>query len=395
MALSLEEAFAQAASKIENIDQLVRVVLSGRRRNFNPEFERIDIRPVKIKDEVKYQVVESDGRQDFTKNFAKSELKIEDYLTAGYANILVEMVGGTYSLRVTKKGEALVHEDKVSRQQNLDHDRKKPRLLDPADPFLIEVGISDKAGVIKPSRQDKYIQVEEFLRILAPTVEEAISTGKLAKPTTSNPLRIVDLGCGNAYLTFAVHQYLNKVEVPTHVTGIDIRPQSFKSNTEIAKKLGITSSIEFKAESIDKNSVGECDLAIALHACDTATDDAIAWGVTHGAKILLIAPCCQHDLQTQMVKAPEPWSLLTKFGLIKERLGDLLTDSLRAQILKLKGYRTEIIEFIASDHTPRNILIRAVFTGAKPEQSEFKKYEELCKEWGVEPALAGRLNVID
>ena len=230
---------------------------------------------------------------------------------------------------------------------------------------------------------------------MVPTIEEAISTGKLVKPTIDKPLQIVDLGCGNAYLTFAVHQYLNREAIPTKVIGIDIRPQSFKSNSEIAQRLGITSTIEFKAESIRKNSVENCDIAIALHACDTATDDAIAWGVTHGAKILLLAPCCQHDLQTQMVKAPEPWSLLTKFGLIKERLGDLLTDSFRAQILKLNGYRTDVIEFIASDHTPRNILIRAVFTGAKAEQSEIKKYNELCELWGVEPALAGRLNVID
>jgi SAM-dependent methyltransferase len=304
-------------------------------------------------------------------------------------------VSGTYSLRITKKGEALVHEDKVPHDQNLEHDRKKARLLDSSDPFLIEVGISDQNGVVKPSRQDKYIQVEEFLRIMVPTIEEAISTGKLAKPTFDKPLQIVDLGCGNAYLTFAVHQYLNREAIPTKVIGIDIRPQSFKSNSEIAQRLGITSTIEFKAESIRKNSVENCDIAIALHACDTATDDAIAWGVTHGAKILLLAPCCQHDLQTQMVKAPEPWSLLTKFGLIKERLGDLLTDSFRAQILKLNGYRTDVIEFIASDHTPRNILIRAVFTGAKAEQSEIKKYNELCELWGVEPALAGRLNVID
>ena len=112
-------------------------------------------------------------------------------------------------------------------------------------------------------------------------------------------------------------------------------------------------------------------------------------------KILMVAPCCQHDLQTQMVKSPEPWSLLTKFGLIKERLGDLLTDSLRAQLLKLSGYRTDVIEFIASEHTPRNIMIRAVFTGAKADQIEIDKYRNMCEIWGVEPALAGRLNIID
>jgi SAM-dependent methyltransferase len=260
---------------------------------------------------------------------------------------------------------------------------------------LIEVGISDSKGVVKPSRQDKYIQVEEFLRILVPTLEDAIATGKIHKPTKEQPIHIVDLGCGNAYLTFAVHQYLNSVNIPVKVIGIDIRPQSLKVNNEIASKLGIAKSIEFKAEHIADNSVESCDVAIALHACDTATDDAIAWGVTHQAKLLLVAPCCHHDLQVQMTKSPEPWNLVTKFGLLKERLGDLLTDTFRAQILKLKGYRTEVIEFIASDHTPRNILIRAVFTGAKATPEDFQQYEKMCKEWEVEPALAGRLNVID
>jgi hypothetical protein len=305
------------------------------------------------------------------------------------------MVDGTFSLRITKKGEPLIHEDKTAHEQNFAHDRKKARLLDPADPFLIEVGISDRNGVIKPTRQDKYIQVEEFLRILVPTLEDAIKSGKLHKPSKEDPLKITDLGCGNAYLTFAVHQYLQNSGVPVNITGIDIRPESLKVNNEIAKRLGIESSIQFKAETISSNSSPDSDIAIALHACDTATDDAIAWGVNHGAKVLLIAPCCQHDLQTQMIKAPEPWSLLTKFGLIKERLGDLLTDSLRAQILKLRGFRTDVIEFIASDHTPRNILIRAVFTGAKADQAEIDKYNELCEIWGFEPALAGRLNVID
>ena len=392
---SLTNAFAKASLNILDIHKLSRVVISGRRRNFQPKFERIDIRPVKIKDELKYQIVESDGRQDFTSNLNLNEFDINNILESGYANILVEMIDGTFSVRITKKGEAFIYEDKTPHEQNLEHDRKKIRLLDPSDPFLIEVGISDRNGAIKPNRQDKYLQVEEFLRIMVPTIEDAIETGKLHKPTKDNPLTITDLGCGNAYLTFAVHQYLNNVDIPVKVTGIDIRPQSLRVNNEIATKLNIGNSIEFKAESISSNTALDSEIVIALHACDTATDDAIAWGVNHGAKILMIAPCCQHDLQTQMVKAPEPWSLLTKFGLIKERLGDLLTDSLRAQLLKLSGYRTDVIEFIASEHTPRNILIRAVFTGAKVDQTEINKYKELCEIWGVEPALAGRLNIID
>jgi Methyltransferase domain len=389
---SIGAVFARATELISDLENLSRVVLSGRRRNFQPHFERTVIRPVKIKNELKYQVVESDGRQDFTKNVERVELNINGVLNAGYSNVLIELVGGTYSVRITKKGEPLVHEDNVAHPQILEHDRKKNRLLDPANPFLIEVGISDKNGVIKPSRQAKYLQVEEFLRILVPTLNDAFTTGKIPKPTTKNPLQITDLGCGNAYLTFAVHQYLNGEGIPTKVIGIDIRPESLKTNTLIAQNLGIQDSIEFRAESISNNSVSGCDIAIALHACDTATDDAIAWGVDHAAKILLIAPCCQHDLQTQMISTPEPWSILTRFGLIKERLGDLLTDSLRAQILKMHGYRTEVIEFIASDHTPRNILIRAVYTGTRADTSEIEKYKELCRIWNIEPALQARLN---
>ena len=393
MAMEFEEAVLKASELVADIEQLSRVVLSGRRRNYQPKFERITIRPVLIKGELKYQIVESDGLKDFTSNISKKEFKFDYYLSEGYANILVELVEGTFAIRVTKKGEALIHEDRVKHDQQLEHDRKKPRLLDPADPFLIEVGISDKFGVVKPSRNDKYIQVEEFLRILVPTIEEALTTGKLTKPTSDKPLHIVDLGCGNAYLTFAAHQYLARSGIPIKVTGIDMRPESLENNLNIAKKLGIEESIDFKAESIARNTVTDCDVVIALHACDTASDDAIAWGISHGAKILLVAPCCHHDLQVQMVKVPEPWSIITKSGLIKERLGDLFTDSLRAQILKMKGYRTEILEFIASDHTPRNILIRAVFTGAKVGDDEVKKYQELCEMWGIAPALAQRVGI--
>ena len=393
MSSSLDSAFVEAIDLIENKSNLVRVVLSGRRRNFSPKFERIDIRPVSIKDEIKYQVVESDGRQNFTKNLDFKELELSELLNTGYANILVESKSGTFSLRITKKGEPLIHRDNREHLQNLEHDKKKVRLLDPSDPFLIEVGISDEKGAIKPSRQDKYIQVEEFLRILTPTIEAAISSGQLRKPTKDQPLRLFDLGCGNAYLTFAAHQYLNKVNIPTHVTGIDIRPQSLEHNQKIAQMLGITSSIEFKAESIHKTSAQSCDIAVALHACDTATDDAIAWAVSHDATLLFIAPCCHHDLQTQMVDSPKPWSVVTKYGLLKERLGDLLTDSLRAQILKLKGYRTEVIEFTASDHTPRNIMIRATHTKASPSAEDLSNYKDLCEMWGLEPALAQKLDL--
>ena len=393
MATELDLAISKACDLISDTSTLVRVVLSGRRRNMVVPFERIDIRPVLIKEALSLQIAQNDGRITTTKNVSPKDFNAQSYLEMGYANILVEHTSGALSIRITKKGEAQIHEEKGAREQNLDHDRKKARLLDSSDPFLIEVGISDSEGRVKPSRSDKYLQVEEFLRLLVPTLNSAIESKQIAAPTIVKPLVIADLGCGNAYLTFAVHQYLRSIEMPVHVIGIDIKPQSLKRNTEIAEKLGITKTIEFKAEAIDQTSITTCDIAIALHACDTATDDAIAWAVTGGAKLLLIAPCCQHDLQTQMNQAPEPWNLLTKHGLMKERLGDLMTDALRAQILKLVGYRTEVIEFIGGEHTPRNIMIRAVLTGAKADSKDIESYKQMLKEWKIDPALASRIKL--
>ena len=395
MPITAEEAFQEAASKILDTTTFVRAVLSGRRRNMSVDFERIDIRPVEIKGVLHLQLMQNDGRATTTKNLLPSALEVDQLLTSGYANILVESTQEAYSIRVTKSGDAQVHTEKRALEQNLSHDKKKDRLLDASDPFLREVGIADAKGVIKPSRQDKYKQVEEFLRLLSPALNAAIEAGQIHKPTPANPLRITDLGCGHAYLTFAAHQFLMSSGIPVVVTGIDIRPESRDRNNAIAQKLGIASSISFKAEEISKTTADAADIAIALHACDTATDDAIAWAVNGGAKLLLIAPCCHHDIQKQIEAAPEPWGALTKFGLMKERLGDLLTDSFRAQLLRIVGYRVEVIEFVGGEHTPRNLMIRAVKTDAKPEQIDIDRYLEITAQWGVKPALEKKLSTLN
>lgn len=391
MTTDLAEAFDEARRIIEETGSLVRVVLSGSRRNMSPPAVRIDIRPVLIKERILLQVTESDGRQTTAKNYEPTELKVADLLESGFANILVEHTGGSLSIRVTKKHGALVRREKGEKTQQLAHDQAKKRLLDPSDPFLREVGIADAEGRIKPTRQDKYRQVEEFLRLLTPTLTNAIQAGHIHTPTNSAPLKIVDLGCGNAYLTFAAHQYLTATNVPVHVVGIDVRPQSLKRNTEIAHRLGISSTIEFRAEEISKTSVEGADIVIALHACDTATDDAIAWAVNNDAKLILVAPCCHHDLQSQLEDSPAPWQIVTKYGLLEERFADLLTDALRAHILKLVGYRSEVIEFVGGEHTPRNLMIRAVKTGAAADPVDFERYEEMVKLWKVTPALATRV----
>jgi len=378
--MSLEIAFAKVAELIVEPNNFVRAVLSGRRRNMQTEYERIDIRPVQLKEGIKLQLVLTESKQDTTKNIDSQLEKILELLHSGYANVLVEFTTGSYSLRITKKGEALIHEGKGTFERTLAHDRAKERLLEASDPFLIEVGISDHKGNIKPSMQDKYRQVEEFLRILEPVLSEK-----------KKKLSVIDLGCGHAYLTFAAHQYLQKKGIDAHVIGIDVREASRDRNNAIAKKLGIIDSIEFRAEEISETTIKSVDIAIALHACDTATDDAIAWGVQHNVELLLIAPCCHHDLQVQMQEIPEPWPMVTRHGIMRERLGDLLTDSFRTQILKLLGFRVDAIEFVGGEHTPRNLMIRAVKTGAKAEPIEITRYKEMLTQWNVKPALAQRL----
>jgi SAM-dependent methyltransferase len=381
---SLEATFAELEALFAQTDSLVRVVLSGRRRNMQTPNERIDIRPVALKDGIAIQVSHSDGRQMTSKNYAPAD--------APFANILLEHTQGSLALRITKKGEALVHRESTKHEQDLSHDRTKSRLLDASDPFLIAVGISDAKGQVKPSKMDKYKQVEEFLRLLMPALTSAISAGHIHQPTEKNPLTIVDLGCGHAYLTFAAHQYLRSQGVAVKVIGIDVRTAARDRNNEIARQLGVDKTIEFRAEEIADTTLTTADIAIALHACDTATDDAIAWTIHADAKLALIAPCCHHDIQAQMNEIPEPWSLLTRNGIMKERLGDLLTDALRMQIMKLRGYRVEAIEFVGGEHTPRNLMIRAVKTGAVADPAEERKYEEMLTLWKVKPALATLLN---
>lgn len=385
---SAEGLISEVALQILKLDELVRVVLSGARKGAKPSFERIDIRPVLLKEIPHYQVLSNDGRQTTTKNYLAGELKIDALLNQGYANILVEHLTGSIAIQYSKKDKAIVQRSTGSNTPELTHDRVKERLLKSSDPFLIEVGISDSKGVIKPSRQDKYKQVEEFLRLLWPTLTSAIDSGHIEKPSQERPLKIVDLGSGSAYLTFAVHQFLTSQSIPIQIVGVDNRPEFREKNLEIAKKLGISKTIQFKVESISDTTETSADIAIALHACDTATDDAISWAVKSKAKLLLIAPCCHHDIQKQLKETPEPWSLLTKYGLMRERLSDLLTDTFRAQILKLLGYRVEVIEFIGGEHTPRNLMIRALFTGAKPEREDRNRYEELVNMWKVSPVLS-------
>jgi SAM-dependent methyltransferase len=377
MKIELTRAFAELEEHIK-APNFVRAVLSGRRRNLTPSAERIDIKPVLIKGEEKLQIQSTDGRQVTTKNLSANELNFAEFLGQGFANLLAESTSESYSVRISKKDEARVTIGRVKLERDLTHDRQKQRLLPEDNRIFALLGMHDGYKRIKPSKMDKYRQVEEFLRLLKPTLDNEVGA--------QSEISIVDLGCGHAYLTFAVQEYLNSATQKVKILGVDEREESKRHNDQIASSLG--ADAQFLVAKIADTPAQPVDIAIALHACDTATDDSIAWAVKNLAKVIMLAPCCHHDLQAQVDLVPEPWSLLTRHGVVSERLIDLMTDSLRAQILKLLGYRVDIVEFIGGEHTPRNIMIRAVKTGVKVDPAEVDRYQAMLADWKIAPHLA-------
>jgi len=376
MKTQLPDAIAQLVEKITS-PQFVRAVLSGQRRNLQTQYLRIDIKPVLLKDGLKLQIVSSDGRKDFTKNVA-ADFDFAQLLNSGYANLLVDTETESFQVKVSKKDEALLSISKVKLSRELSHDRQKQRMLAEGNQVFKALDMTDILGRIKPSKMDKYKQVDEFLRLINQTLDSQL--------LPKDEINVVDLGCGHAYLTFAVQEFLTDKYSKVLILGVDERQDSKQHNEKVAAKLKVDA--KFIAAKIADTPDQKVDIAIALHACDTATDDAIYWAVKNDAKVIMAAPCCMHELQTQIKDSPEPWELLTKYGLVKERLVDLITDSLRAQILKLLGFRVDIVEFIGGEHTARNILIRAVKTGAVPTDLDKQRYQHMINDWQIKPYLA-------
>ena len=376
MKIELDNAVAQLDQRIKS-EHFVRAVLSGRRRNMQTEYERIDIKPVLIKEELKWQIISSDGKKDITKN-VEVDFNFTQLFSSGYANLVVDTQTESYQVRISKKDEALVSVSKVNLSRDLSHDRQKQRMLAESNQVFKALDMSDLLGRIKPSKMDKYKQVDEFLRLISQTLD--------TQDLKQDEISVVDLGCGHAYLTFAVGEFLKDKYKKVSILGVDERDESKEHNEKVALKLKVEA--KFIAAKISDTPNQVVDIAIALHACDTATDDAIYWAVKNNAQVIMAAPCCMHELQTQIKEAPEPWALLTKNGLVKERLVDLITDSLRAQILKLLGYRVDIVEFIGGEHTARNILIRAVKTNQSSADIDKDRYQQMLSQWQIKPYLA-------
>ncbi len=390
----MTEPLADVRSILLDPDQLVRAVGAGRQKGRQPRWKRVELRYVDLKAGRHLQITAYDDTQAHTSNHPVGEVEaVDELLAEPFGNWHVETTTESRQLRVTKKGRVLVHSKPRDEplEVDRDHDRDKQRLLPEDDPVLVALGISDRQGRAKPSRQAKYRQVEEFLRILDTAITDAVEQGHLRRPTDADPLRVVDLGCGNAYLTFAAHRFLGDIRgLPVHLVGVDVRQQSRDHNSEIAARLG--SDAEFVVGSIvDARLDPPPDVVLALHACDTATDEALARAVEWEAPLVLAAPCCHHDIAAQLRRAatPAPYRMLTRHGILRERFADTLTDALRASLLRMQGYRVEVMQFVGSEHTPRNTMLRATRTGQSvTQESVQEEYDDLVATWDVRPRLA-------
>ena len=303
----------------------------------------------------------------------------------------VETVTETLQVRVTKKGKVLTHRAPRTEEVEVDraHDREKDRALPTDVPLLRRLGITDDQDRVKAGRRGKYHQVEELVRALGATWEAAVASGAVRTPTQEEPLRVVDLGCGNGLLTFAAHHHLRAAGLPVHTTGIDRKAQARDHNTAAAADLGWAEETSFVVGDIDTVELdAPPDVVLSLHACDTATDDALARAVRWRAPVVLAAPCCHHDVSAQLRGlGPSPGqSPLLRDGILRERLADTLTDALRASLLRREGYRVDVVEFVGSQHTPRNTLIRALRTGGTPEAARVE-LDALLSQWPVRPRL--------
>lgn len=344
---SIETALQEAMRRVR-WDDFVRAILVGRRKSKVPQWQRVDLRPVEIKGRVMIQVVAHDGKKDFTSNLEVESSELLDLLDSGFANIIVDSTSESFQIQITKKEEAIVGTSKTQLERNLKHDHTKQRLLAETEPIFAALGMADSTGRIKPSERDKYIQIDQLLRLLEPIVED-ISFG--------SHLRIIDLACGSAALTFAVHTYLSK-RFTVSTVGIELDRKLVNKAASIAQRSHLQ-GIEFHDQAIENVTIEKFDLVLALHACDTATDDAIAFVIKSASSAALIVPCCHQSRPEEIKESMALAPLLSKDGILSERFADLLTDGLRAQRLRSAGYQVEVMEFVSDEHTARNLMIRA------------------------------------
>lgn len=362
----------------------------------NGQTFRIAIRPVEIGGERKFQAEMTDDGQVHVRNFDTNGIVsgLDDLIAQKGARDLHLMTAkGDLHVRVTRKGHVLVSRSAEMNREVVvqPHDRVKklPLTSFESGTYLRVVGLADGEGRIRASMRGKYDQVNEFLKVVGETVKVE------PKPEDGKPLvdfTVVDCGCGKAYLTIALYYYLSQVlRIPAvKVIDIDRRSDVILSARKMVESLGVADRVTFIESDLGAVSLERADMVVSLHACDTATDEALARGVEWKARYILSAPCCQHELQ-KTLDDKGAFAGLMRQSILRERLCDILTDSFRAMIMRILGFRTQVIEFVSSEATARNILLKCEY-GVKPGQNgPIGEYLNLRDYWHVTPWLETRL----
>lgn len=366
--------------------QLVSATISQPRMKSN-EVKRVKLKPIELKGtyhiqlEYQYERILKHDNIELHLIEAKINELFEDF-----RQFQGDFETESVQVQLSKKNKVLIKTtaNATAKKANLSHNRKKNYLLDPETPypFLIRLGVQSPEGKVKKQKYDKFKQINRFIEFIHDSLEY------LPKDRT---IRILDFGSGKSYLTFALYHYL-KVEqgLDIRVTGLDLKKEVIEECAQIAADLQYD-SLEFLVGDInDYNDESSVDMVVTLHACDVATDMALSRAVKWGAKVILSVPCCQHELNNQINSSP--LDIMLQHGLIKERFSALATDSIRAEILSLVGYDAQLMEFIDMSHTPKNILIRAYYTGKKPADEQLARYHAFTNFLSATPFLEKELH---
>lgn len=332
--------------------------------------QKIRVRPVRIKGQVLYQAAAWDGKKEKHRNLTASELKEEalSWMKQDYKQLQADTTGVSASVLVSKKGKVTVKKRVLAVQrpaQELSHNRKKRYILEEGRPvsFLVELGVMTSEGKVINGKHDKFRQINRFLEFIediCPCLPR------------DRELRMIDFGCGKSYLTFAMYYYFHEIQnLDVRIIGLDLKEDVIQHCSSLAEKFGYKKLQFFTGDIADYEGVSQVDLVVTLHACDTATDYALAKAVAWNASAILSVPCCQHELNGQIQN--ELLQPVLQYGLLKERMAALITDGLRASLLEQQGYEVQVLEFIDMEHTPKNILIRAVKHSEKPKKISLKK----------------------
>lgn len=360
-------------------ETLTKLVVSNPRSK--AEAAKISLRPVLLKGELIFQASIQQEKKIFHKNFEQQDAveAILHWMKAYRQLDIFSQIGHAFAL-VSKKGKVTIKEKKAGccvKSVDLSHNRKKKYILDPEQKvdFLVELGVQTQEGKIVHAKYNKFRQINRFLEF----IEDILP--RLPK---DREVTILDFGCGKSYLTFAMYHYLKVLKgYQVHIIGLDIKEDVIGHCRKLALEYDYTGLDFYVGDIAEYQGITQVDMVVTLHACDTATDYALDKAIRWGAKVILSVPCCQHELNGQMQN--DILTPIFQYGLIKERTAALITDALRAQILESKGYQVQILEFIDMEHTPKNILIRAVKTGEKKSSQDYRQVMEFLQ---VIPKLA-------